>query len=122
MTSIRCSILVCTLIAMLACTRAQPQSESTGASFAEQTTAARQKNGDADAARGKQLFAENCSGCHGAAGEGSAGPPLQGERAHKNLAQVAAFVKDPQPPMPKLYPTPLSDAAVRDVAAYVESL
>jgi mono/diheme cytochrome c family protein len=142
MTSLRFAIIVGMLIAILACTsRAKPQSQSTGESFAEQTTpvgqasaevlaissssnqaSATQHSGNADPAHGKQLFAANCSGCHGASGEGGAGPSLHGERGHKNLTQVAAFVKDPQPPMPKLYPTPLSDADVRDVAAYVESL
>ena len=43
-----------------------------------------------------------------------------GDRAasHSTLAQI----KNPAPPMPKLYPTPLSAGDVNDVAAYVQSL
>jgi mono/diheme cytochrome c family protein len=121
------------LIAILACTsRTQPQAQSApvgqasaqvlALSSPDQIAAGTPQSGGANAAHGKRVHADNCAVCHGASGEGSAGPPLQGERDHKNVAQVAAFVKDPQPPMPKLYPTPLSDADVRDVAAYVESL
>jgi mono/diheme cytochrome c family protein len=31
-----------------------------------------------DAARGEQVFAAECAGCHGAAGEGGSGPALAG--------------------------------------------
>ena len=71
---------------------------------------------------GKALFAQYCSACHGNAGEGSIGPALKGETARKNFEQVAAFVKNPVSPMPKLYPAPLSDQEVAEVAAFVETL
>jgi mono/diheme cytochrome c family protein len=35
---------------------------------------------------------------------------------------LVSWIKDPQPPMPHLYPQILGEAQVRDVAAYVESL
>lgn len=73
--------------------------------------------------RGKQLFAANCSQCHGATGvEGGIGPSLHGERTRKNLDQTVAWIEDPQPPMPKLYPAPLDQKDVADIAAYVTSL
>lgn len=75
-----------------------------------------------NAAHGKALFAANCSACHGASGEGGVGPKLQGEKSRKNLAQVVAQIKNPAPPMPKLYPSPLSDKDVNDLAAFVETL
>lgn len=76
-----------------------------------------------DAAHGKQIFAANCSSCHGATGiEGGVGPSLANEKARKNDGQTIAWIKNPQPPMPKLYPAPLSDSDVADVAAYVQSL
>jgi mono/diheme cytochrome c family protein len=76
-----------------------------------------------DPTRGKAIFAQNCAQCHGATGtEGGVGPSLRNERARKNLPAAIAWIKDPQPPMPKLYPSPLSDKDVVDVAAYVESL
>jgi len=75
-----------------------------------------------DLGHGKQVFAQNCAACHGTSGEGGAGPSLKGERARKNQAAAIAWIKDPSPPMPKLYPSPLSARDVRDVAAYIETL
>ena len=71
---------------------------------------------------GHALFSQYCSSCHGAAGEGSVGPALKGEASRRDLAQAIAFIKEPIAPMPKLYPTPLSEADVADVAAFVETL
>jgi ubiquinol-cytochrome c reductase cytochrome c subunit len=72
---------------------------------------------------GRALFGQNCSSCHGAAGtEGGSGPSLAGERSRKNLAAAITWIENPQPPMPKLYPAPLTQRDVEDVAAYVESL
>ena len=43
-------------------------------------------------------------------------------KSRKNYAQTAAWIRDPQPPMPKLYPDTISANDVADVAAYVQSL
>ena len=76
-----------------------------------------------DAAHGKTIFAANCAQCHGAGGaKGGVGPSLLGEKKKKNSAATVAWIKNPQPPMPKLYPTPLSEKDVADVASYVQSL
>jgi ubiquinol-cytochrome c reductase cytochrome c subunit len=76
-----------------------------------------------DAAHGGQLFSQNCSSCHGAGGAGGGiGPKLIGEKSRKNYAATVAWIKNPQPPMPKLYPSPLSEKDVDDAAAYVQSL
>jgi mono/diheme cytochrome c family protein len=76
-----------------------------------------------DPAHGKEIFTKNCSSCHGATGnEGGVGPSLKNEKSRKNTAAAIAWIKNPKPPMPKLYPSPLSDRDVADVAAYVESL
>jgi mono/diheme cytochrome c family protein len=76
-----------------------------------------------DAGHGKAVFATNCSQCHGTSGlEGGIGPSLRNERARKDDAAAVAWIKDPQPPMPKLYPGVLGEKDVADVAAYVESL
>jgi alcohol dehydrogenase (cytochrome c) len=71
---------------------------------------------------GHALFSQYCSGCHGAAGGGGVGPALTGESSRKDRAQAIAFIKEPIAPMPKLYPTPLSEADVADVATFIESL
>jgi len=76
-----------------------------------------------DTAHGKQIFTQNCASCHGATGrEGSVGPSLKNEKSRKNDSQTMAWIKNPQPPMPKLYPATLNDKDVADVAAYVQSL
>ena len=76
-----------------------------------------------NAANGKKIFSANCSSCHGATGkEGGVGPSLKGEKSRKNFAAAVAWIKNPAPPMPKLYPSPLNAKQVNDVAAYVETL
>ena len=77
--------------------------------------------GDPD--RGKFVFSANCARCHGATGvEGGVGPSLRGENERKNFSAAVAWIKDPKPPMLKLYPAPLNETDVENVAAYVETL
>jgi mono/diheme cytochrome c family protein len=70
-------------------------------------------------ARGRQLFGDYCIKCHGSA---PIGPPLANVKAHMNLAATIAQIENPAPPMPKLFPAPLSEQDVKDVAAYVQTL
>jgi cytochrome c oxidase cbb3-type subunit 3 len=76
----------------------------------------------ADAKHGKSLFAEHCAVCHGASAEGGMGPALKDETKRKKPEQIRAQIIDPQPPMAKLYPKPLSDKDVDDLVAYVVTL
>jgi mono/diheme cytochrome c family protein len=76
-----------------------------------------------DAKHGEAIFGQNCSSCHGAAGAGGGiGPVLKGEKSRKNYEAAIAWIKNPRQPMPKLYPSTLSESDVADVAAYVETL
>jgi len=76
-----------------------------------------------DSKHGEAIFSQNCSSCHGAAGAGGGiGPTLKGEKTRKNYDAAVAWIKNPMPPMPKLYPATLSESDVHDVAAYVETL
>jgi len=75
-----------------------------------------------DAVHGKQIFAQNCASCHGVNAQGGMGPNLHGEKKRKDYQETITWVKNPAPPMTKLYPSPLSDSDVADVAAYVQSL
>ena len=78
---------------------------------------------DAWETSGNQLFADNCASCHGAGGAGGGvGPSLLGESARKTHMGVVAWIKYPQPPMPKLYPSPLTERDVEHLASYVSSL
>jgi mono/diheme cytochrome c family protein len=102
-------------------------STATSAPNATSTTAAASSMSGAaaqgDPARGKTIFAANCASCHGATGtEGGIGPSLKNEKSRKNYAQTIAWIHNPTPPMPKLWPSPLNDKDVQDVAAYVQSL
>lgn len=74
--------------------------------------------------RGRTIFRENCAVCHGANGTegGGVGPSLKNERLAKNTDETIAWIKNPAPPMPKLFPKPLNSQDVEDVAAYVQSL
>jgi mono/diheme cytochrome c family protein len=76
-----------------------------------------------DPARGKQVFSAVCASCHGPTGaEGGIGPSLTKENKRKDYAQTIAWIKNPEPPMRKLYPAPLDEHAVDDVAAYVQGI
>ena len=76
-----------------------------------------------DIVRGKLVFATNCATCHGADGRtGGVGPALVDEDQRQDLARTIVWIENPDPPMPKLYPSPLSDEDVADVAAFVQSM
>ncbi|HEX3672373.1 MAG TPA: cytochrome c [Candidatus Cybelea sp.] len=106
-----CCLLAC---ALAACTTA-----SYGGNGVDAGTAATQ-GGDRKA--GERLFAANCASCHGAGGAGGIAPSLRGESLRMNYATLVSWIEDPEPPMPKLYPSPLSERQVRNVAAYVLTL
>jgi ubiquinol-cytochrome c reductase cytochrome c subunit len=73
----------------------------------------------AEIARGRAIFATNCVKCHVSA---PIGPSLTNIKAHSTLAATTAQIKNPVPPMPKLFPSTLSEQDVNDVAAYVQTL
>jgi len=75
-----------------------------------------------DVTHGRAVYSANCAACHGAKAEGGFGPVLRGEKSRKDTAAAIAWIKNPKLPMPKLYPDPLSEKDVEDVAAYIESL
>jgi ubiquinol-cytochrome c reductase cytochrome c subunit len=72
-----------------------------------------------EVARGHEIFSTYCVKCHVSA---PIGPSLTNLKAHESLALITSQIKSPAPPMPKLYPSSLTQADVDDVAAYVQSL
>jgi mono/diheme cytochrome c family protein len=73
--------------------------------------------------RGRVLYAAHCSNCHGPTGvEGDIGPSLRGESRRKDFDATIVWIHHPRPPMPTLYPAPLTAQNVVDVATYVQSL
>lgn len=81
-----------------------------------------------DAARGAQIFAQNCSACHGARGEGLTGPSLKSIGRRLSSPELSAWIMNPVARsdsalvMPKLYPSALTAQDVFDVAAFVSAL
>jgi len=78
----------------------------------------------ADTAAGRGVYGAACARCHGADGDGAAGPPLWGPRSYNigaGMARVltaAAFVKEN---MPFDAPGSLSDKDALDVAGFVNA-
>ncbi|TAM85352.1 cytochrome c [bacterium] len=101
---------------------ASPAAESTAAA-AEASPAAVAAAGAGDVDNGKKVYGANCASCHGADGSGGVGPNLHGDlktpAMPRTQAALVAWIKDPKPPMPKLYPDPLKEKDVADVAAYI---
>lgn len=83
--------------------------------------------GTPDPAAGRDIFGKVCAACHGAQAEGGTGPSLSGLSARLDFDATVRWIEDPAAvkpgtAMPKLYPSPLDTAQVRDVAAFVQSL
>lgn len=74
-------------------------------------------NGSAE--RGKALFVDKCSGCHGADARGHIGVMLVDRPLLWRAADVASVVRRGRG---KMTPTPLSDAQIADVLAHLRSL
>jgi len=70
-------------------------------------------------ARGRKLYAQNCSACHGANGEGVTGKNLQNLGQRLTLEATVQWLENPKPPMPKLFPSPLGEQDVLDVAEFI---
>jgi len=77
----------------------------------------------ASTSRGLGLFVKNCEACHGAKTVPAlVGPVLTGERKRRTRVEILDAIKNPEPPMPKLFPGELSAQDVADITAYVETL
>ena len=74
----------------------------------------------ANLARGRKLYSQICSNCHGPNGDLIAGHELSTLKARRDLADTIAYIKNPKPPMPRLYPGLLNDQGVTDVATWLQ--
>jgi alcohol dehydrogenase (cytochrome c) len=85
-------------------------------------TAAPAGSSTADAARGRQVYAQTCAGCHGADGDRIAGKNLRAAGNRMNAREIVSFILHPVAPMPKVFPAPRTaedERDLRDVAAFV---
>jgi alcohol dehydrogenase (cytochrome c) len=73
-------------------------------------------------ARGRELYAQNCSACHGPTGEGGSGKSLKGLHVRLSVDATVDRLQNPKPPMPKLFPSPLGEQAMSDIVAYIRTL
>jgi alcohol dehydrogenase (cytochrome c) len=77
------------------------------------------RSAEANIASGRRLYGQVCSSCHGPDGNLISGHELSTLKSRRDRAATASFVKDPKPPMPRLYPNLLTDQNVADVTAYL---
>lgn len=75
-----------------------------------------------DAAAGKTLYGKVCAACHGSQAEGATGPDLRNLKARMDFERTVQWIENPSAKMPRLFPAPLDAAAVRNVAAYLQTL
>ncbi|HZZ00377.1 MAG TPA: cytochrome c [Candidatus Baltobacteraceae bacterium] len=115
MSRVRATLFAAALLGATACTPATGQKAST-------TIGATALGGDRKA--GARLFRAHCSACHGPTGkeEDGYGPSLRYESARMDFQTTVSWIEDPEPPMPELYPSALSENDVHDIAAYVQSI
>lgn len=76
-----------------------------------------------DPEHGREVYQHNCLGCHATDGTGITGFSLRNIKARMQRAELIAWVRNPRPPMPRVFPEPIdaNDARdLNDLAAYIE--
>jgi alcohol dehydrogenase (cytochrome c) len=72
--------------------------------------------------QGKALYLQYCGTCHGFHGDGGvAGPSLVDPKTRLDLDHFIQWVKNPAPPMPKLFPDPLNEQDFRAIFDYLQN-
>ena len=74
-----------------------------------------------DLANGRKLYSQICISCHGPDGNLIADHKLSTLRARLDQAATIRSIKEPKPPMPKLYPDLIKEQDVTDVADYLRT-
>jgi alcohol dehydrogenase (cytochrome c) len=77
-----------------------------------------------DVDHGRQVFYGMCAGCHGSDGKNISinGNDLTTVKERMSLEQILAWLKNPKPPMPKVFPEPMrpsEEADLQDVALFL---
>jgi mono/diheme cytochrome c family protein len=109
------------LLLVAACGGSDNSSSSGGSSSASSSSSTASGSASASA-QGKQVFTQNCKGCHtlkDASATGSVGPNL--DNLQPNKATVVRQVNNGGGPMPA-FKGKLSDAQINAVATYVSSV
>jgi mono/diheme cytochrome c family protein len=119
------SIVLCgsIVLALAGCAKSASGGDDASLSFSEAHARFAGRSYAGDVARGQVVFETNCSTCHGSGGRsGGVGPSLVDESERQDLSRTIVWIENPDPPMPKLYPSPLSERDVADVAAFVQQI
>jgi alcohol dehydrogenase (cytochrome c) len=85
--------------------------------------AAATASSDPDATRGRGLYMNSCIGCHGSNGKNVDGFDLSTVKSRMDVDRLAKWIRNPRPPMPRVFPEPLDsddERDIRDIAAYLE--
>ena len=118
-----CTALVALTLLLAACGGGGNNSSSSSAASSSASSSSSSAGGSENAsAQGKQVFTQNCKGCHtlkDAGATGSVGPNLDDLKPPK--ATVARQVNNGGGPMPA-FKGKLSPAQIDAVAAYVSSV
>lgn len=69
-----------------------------------------------DAAAGAEVYAANCTGCHGASGEGGSGPAMADEVPEKSDEELADIIANGGGGMP---PFDLAEQDMADLIAFL---
>lgn len=102
-----------------AATTTQPGGGGTTTTATTTAPTTTSSQGTGSLALGQQLFADNCSVCHGATGQGgNGGPDLTAIPSAKNLQRVIAQVTNGGGAMPP-FKGQLTEQQIRAVATYV---
>jgi PQQ-dependent dehydrogenase (methanol/ethanol family) len=75
-----------------------------------------------DVVNGRSLYRASCSFCHGTEGRNVRGVDMQTEKDRKSDQELVEWIKNPSPPMPKVFPEPLDaddEADIRDIVAFL---
>ncbi len=78
----------------------------------------------ANGVRGKELYVQICAGCHGVEGDRIAGKDLRTVKSRMNAEQLATFIRNPTPAMPKVFSEPRSagdERDIRDLASFMST-
>jgi alcohol dehydrogenase (cytochrome c) len=71
------------------------------------------------AEKGRDLYTRICASCHGADGNLVADRKLATLRQRRDLASTIAYLKNPKPPMPRMFPDILSEQDLRDISSFL---
>ena len=70
-------------------------------------------------AKGRKVYEQVCASCHGPDGNLVAGHALSTLKGRRDRAATLAYIKDPKPPMPRMYPNLLDEQSLEAVTSYL---